>query len=273
MPAVKVGDINIYYESLGPGEPLLLINGLGAYSAHWTSLIPALSQEYRVITFDNRGTGQSDKPDIPYTMQMMADDAKGLLDAIGVNKAHVFGISMGGMIAQEFALNHPDKLISLVLGCTNCGGTKRILSSQEALAFLFGESAELSVEERARQTAPWLWTKEFIDNNPEAVELYVAITTKHPTPIHGYVCQGKAIMTHDTYERLPQITAPTLVITGDIDRLIPVDNSRLLASRIPNAELVILENAGHGFTVDARTEATRVILDFLRRNTMGEEKP
>lgn len=146
------------------------------------------------------------------------------------------------------------------------------LPTQEALTFLFEKRAELSVEERARQTAPWLWTKEFIDNNPEAVELHVAITTKYPMPIHCYACQAQAMVTHDTYERLSQITAPTLVIAGSADRLLPVENSRLLASRIPNAELVIMENTGHGFIVDAGEEATRVILDFLRRHSTGKKK-
>ncbi|MBM3141625.1 MAG: alpha/beta fold hydrolase [Chloroflexi bacterium] len=272
MPTAQVGDINIYYESHGDGETLLLIMGYGQYSAHWSPLIPPLSQEYRVISFDNRGTGRSDKPDIPYTIKMMADDAKGLLEAIGVDSAHVFGISMGGMIAQEFALNHPDKLRSLILGCTQCGGTKAILANQEALAFLFSpEMAKLSVEERARETAPWLWTQEFIAKHPEAVELYVAVTSKYPTPTHGYACQAQAMMGHDTYERLPQIAVPTLVIAGSADRLIPAENSRVLASRIPNAELVILENAGHGFVTDAGAEATKVMLDFLRRHSRGRK--
>jgi 3-oxoadipate enol-lactonase len=271
MPAVKVGDINIYYEIHGDGEPLLMIQGYGQYSGHWTTLIPPFSKEYRVIIFDNRGTGRSDKPETPYTMKMMAADAKGLLDAIGIDRAHVLGISMGGMIAQEFALNYPDKVINLVLGCTQCGGKQTILPGQEALAFLFGpEMAKLPVEKRARETAPWLWTKEFIEKHPEAVETYVAITLKYPTPPHGFSGQAQAIMGHDSYERLPQIKAPTLVIAGDADRIIPADNSKVLASRIPNVELVFVKNAGHGFT--EAPEATRAILDFLRRHLKGKKK-
>ena len=272
MPTAQVGDINIYYESHGDGEPLLLIMGYGQYSAHWSPLIPPFSQEYRVISFDNRGTGRSDKPEIPYTMKMMAADAKGLLDAIGVDSAHVFGVSMGGMIAQEFALNYPGKLISLILGCTQCGGTKTVLPTPEALAFLLNpEMGKLSVEERARETAPWLVSQEFIDKNPEAVELYVALTSKYPTPIHGFACQAQAIAAHDTYDRLPQITAPTLVIAGSADRIIPAGNSRIIAPRIKDAELVILENAGHGFFIDAEAETTRIILDFLRQHSRGRK--
>lgn len=273
MPTARVGDVNIYYESQGDGEPILLIMGYGLYSAHWTTLIPPLSREYRVISFDNRGTGRSDKPEIPYTIRMMADDTKGVLDATGVESAHVFGVSMGGMIAQEFALNYPDRLRSLILGCTFCGGAKAIPPTPEALAFLTNpEMAKLPVEEQARVTVPWLWTQEFIDKNPEAVELFVDITSKYPTPPHGYACQAQAIAFHDTYERLPQIAAPTLVITGDADRIIPTENSRILASQIPDAELVILENSGHGFISDAEAESNRAILDFLRRHSEGKKQ-
>lgn len=268
MPTAKVGDVNLYYEVHGTGEPLLLIMGFGSYSAHWSPILPYLSKEFQVIVFDNRGTGQSDKPDYPYTLPMMAGDAKGLLDVLGIDRAHVFGVSMGGMIAQEFALNYPDRLLCLILGCTNCGGKQSVPPSEEALAFLFGpEMAKLSVEERARLTVPWLWTKEFIEKHPEAVEFYVTITSRYPTPVHGFRNQARAIAAHDTYDRLPQIKAPTLVITGDADRLIPPENSRILASRIPGAELVILKNAGHGFTTDAAEEAARAILDFLKRHS------
>ena len=270
MHTAKVGDVNIYYESHGEGEPILLIQGYGQYSGQWATMIPPLSREYRVIVFDNRGTGQSDKPDIPYTIRMMADDAKGVLDAIGVDSAHVFGISMGGMIAQEFALNYPDRLVSLILGCTFCGGAKAIVPTPEALAFLTNpEMAKLPVEEQARVTAPWLWTQEFIDKHPEAIEQYVDITSKYPTPPHGFARQAEAIMFHDTYERLPQIVAPTLVIVGDADRIIPAENSKILVSQIPNAELVVLENAGHGFFVELAAESDRAILGFLRRHSKG----
>jgi pimeloyl-ACP methyl ester carboxylesterase len=273
MPTAKIGDINIYYEVQGGGEPMLMIQGYGQYSGHWTTLIPPFSKEYRVIIFDNRGTGRSDKPETPYTMKMMAADARGLLDAIGVDQAHVFGVSMGGMIAQEFALNYPDKVMSLILGCTNCGGKQSVFSTQEAMAVLFGpEMAKLTVEEAARQIAPWLWTKAFIDKHPEAVEIYVDITMKYPTPPHGFACQAQAIMGHNTYERLPQIKAPTLVIAGDADRLIPPENSKILASRIPNAELVMLEKSGHDFFGDAAAEAIGAILDFLRRHPKGKRK-
>jgi 3-oxoadipate enol-lactonase len=270
MPTAKANDINIYYEMHGYGEPLLMIQGYGQYSGHWTTLIPPFSKDYQVITFDNRGTGRSDKPEPPYTMKMMAADAKGVLDAIGIDKANVFGVSMGGMIAQEFALNYHHKVINLVLGCTNCGGKQSVLPTPEALAFLFNpEMAKLSVEERARITTGWLWTKEFIEKHPEAVDMYIDITAKYPTPVQGFSGHAAAIAGHDTCDRLPQIKVPTLVIAGDADRIIPHENSKIIASRIPSAELVIVKNAGHGFTESP--DAVKAILDFLKRHPGGKK--
>jgi 3-oxoadipate enol-lactonase len=268
MPTVKAGDINIYYEIHGDGEPLLMIQGYGQYSGHWAALVPPFSKEYRVIIFDNRGTGRSDKPEVPYTIKMMAADVKGLLDAIGIDKAHVLGVSMGGMVAQEFALNYPEKVISLVLGCTLCGGKRQIIPTKEALEFLFSpEMSKLSVEERARVTVPWLWTKEFIDKHPEAVEWYVETTMKYPTSPQGFSGQAQAMVSHDACDRLPQIKAPTLVIVGDADRLIPMDNSKMIASLISGAELVVIPDAGHGFS--EVPEAAAAILDFLKRHPGG----
>jgi 3-oxoadipate enol-lactonase len=273
MPTVKVGDINSYYEIHGEGESLLMLAGHGQHSGQWTTMVPEYSKKYRAIIFDCRGTGRSDKPDMAYTMRMMADDARGLLDAVGVDAAHVFGVSMGGMIAQEFALNYPDRVISLILGCTTCGGTKTIPPSAEARAFFTGpEMARISAEEGARRVAPWLWSQKFLDRHPEVMEQHVALTLQYPTPSHGHAGQSKAMARHDTYDRLPGIKAPTLVISGGADRIVPVENSRLLASRIPHAELVILENAGHGFTVDAADEASRIILDFLERHARSRKK-
>jgi pimeloyl-ACP methyl ester carboxylesterase len=269
MPTVKANDINIYYEVHGKGEPLLMIQGYSFYSGHWMTLVPEMAKEYQAIIFDNRGTGRTDKPEPPYTMKMFAADAKGLLDAIGVDRANVFGVSMGGMIAQEFALNYPDKLINLVLGCTNCGGKQHIVPTKEALEFLFSpEIGKLSVAERARRTAPWVWTKDFVDRHPEAVDALIAVTLKYPTPPQGYAGHGSAIGGHDTCDRLPQIKVPTLVITGDSDRLIPPENSKIIASRIPGAELVILKNAGHAFTQSP--EAAKTIVDFLKRHPAGK---
>jgi 3-oxoadipate enol-lactonase len=268
MPTAKVGDINIYYEIHGEGEALVLIMGYGGNSQWWYMDIPVFSNEYRVIAFDNRGTGRSDKPDIPYTMEMMAGDVAGLLEAIGIDAAHVYGVSMGGMIAQEFALLYPEKVISLVLGCTLSGGSNAIIPDADAMKVLFNmeRMQRLTPEEATKEVLPFLFTQEFCDKNTKLIDALIAGMTEYVTPLQTYVRQGEAIMNHDTYDRLPQLKIPTLIIAGNADRLVPVENSKLLASRIPNAELFILENMGHGFNIEAAEEAHKIVLDFLRRH-------
>jgi pimeloyl-ACP methyl ester carboxylesterase len=269
MPTVRVGGINIYYEVHGKGEALVLIMGYTADTAWWFRELPVFSRQYRVVAFDNRGAGQSDKPDVPYTMEMMAGDLAGLLEIIGINKAHIFGVSMGGMIAQHFALRYPERVSSLVLGCTTCGGQHSIIPDAKAMTVLadFEHMKKLSRVEIVRQTIPFLVSPEFIDKNPSLIQELIEKMMEHPAPLHGAIRQAHAIWEHDTYEHLPEIRVPTLIIAGDADRLIPVENSRILASRIRKAELVILKNMGHGFITEAMDEANRAIFDFLRRHS------
>jgi 3-oxoadipate enol-lactonase len=269
VPTAKVGDINIYYEVEGEGEALALIMGLGGGIPWLFRQVPSFSQQYQVVAFDNRGTGGSDAPDIPYSMEMMAGDLAGLLENIGIKTTHVFGISMGGMIAQNFALLYPEKVKTLILGATTCGGSHRIMPDMEAIKVLFDmdRMQKLTPEERARETLPFVFSQEFIKTNQALIQQLLAKMVGHVTPLHGYVRQAGAIMGHDTYERLPEIKAPTLVIAGDADKLVPVENSRLIASRIPNAELVTLKNMGHGFNIEAADEVNHVVLRFLNRHS------
>jgi len=268
MPTAKVGDINVYYEVHGEGEALVLISGYTGSSAMWTLSTPIFSKEYRVVIFDNRGTGRSDKPDIPYTMDMMADDVVGLLDTIGIDAAHICGVSMGGFITQNIVLRHPERVISLVLACTNCGGTHQVAPDAKVVgqAFDLERAQKLTPEENLRVMLPFMCSQQFIDNNPGIIEQFVVKSTEYPTPLHGSIRQGLAMPTHDTYDRLPEINAPTLVVSGDADKIIPVGNSKLLADRIPDAELVILENMGHGFFIEAADEFHKTVLDFLKRH-------
>jgi pimeloyl-ACP methyl ester carboxylesterase len=268
MSTAKIDDLNIYYETHGEGEPLVLIYGYVGHSRLWFRQIPVLSKRYQVIAFDNRGVGRSGKPDIPYSMTMMAGDLAGLLDIIGIDAAHIFGISMGGMIAQHFALNYPQRVISLILGCTACGGVHMVQSEPESMAALFDfeRLKQMTPEEVTRQAMPFCYSQEFIARNPDIIEERVAKQLEYPTPDHGATRQAGAIMGHDTYELLPRITSPTLVIAGDNDRLIPAENSRILASRIPEAELVILKGAGHEFFIEDAEEANKTVLDFLGRH-------
>lgn len=269
MPVARVGDINMNYEIKGEGEPLVLIMGLGGDLTRWFRILPFLTAEYKVITFDNRGAGKTDKPDRPYTMEMMADDIAGLMEATDIKEAHIFGISLGGMIAQNFALRHPEKVISLILGCTRCGGEFSIRDDSEAMTALNPELVEkLSAEERARWMLPYLYSQEFIDSNPALMEEMVALSVASPVDPAGYNRQMEAAESHDTYGRLPEIKVPTLVIAGDADRLIPVANSSILTAGIPGAELVILEKMGHGFYSENREETSRIIIDFINRHSL-----
>lgn len=268
MPITKVGDINIYYEIHDDGEPLVMITGLGSNSILWFRQIPFLAGSYRVIAFDNRGTSRSDKPDIPYSMEMMAGDIAGLLDVIGIDRAHVYGHSMGGMIAQHFALNYPDRTISLVLACTSCGGRHIVLPDNETIAFLADAERRnrQTPEERVRESLSFTFTQKFIDNNPDIVEQFVSLTIKYWTPLYSYMRQVEAVIAHDTYNQLHEIKVPTLVIAGAADRTLPIENLIILASRIPNAELVTMKHLGHGLFIEGVADTNKAILDFLKRH-------
>jgi 3-oxoadipate enol-lactonase len=265
MPKVKVGDINIYYEEYGKGEPLVIINGAGASTQMFSGFIPIYSQEYRLILFDKRGEGQSDTPDIPYTTEMMADDLAGLLDVIGIDSAHIRGISLGGMIAQQFAIHYPKRVKSLILMCTYCGGPHSILPEETTRLTDMGQMQKMTAEERARETIRLAITKEFLDKNPGVLQRMMAVMTEHPIITYGTYRQGQAVKAHNTYKRLPEIKVPTLIIAGEADRLMPVENSKIMASRIPGAELVILKNTGH-MLMEAGAEVNKLTLDFLKRH-------
>lgn len=270
MPKVKVGDINIYYEIHGEGEPLVIIPGATGGVDWEFRIIPVFSQEYKVVAFDNRGAGQSDAPDVPYTTEMMADDLAGLLDAIGINSAHIWGSSMGGMIAQQFALLYPKRVISLILACTGFGGPHSIITTDPEIIAALQHPKELPLKESIMQTLRLIMSQEFIDKNPELIQKLMAKMMEHPAPPQGQMRQTQAIMSHETYERLPEIKAPTIVIHGEVDRTLPVENARILASRIPNAELVIMEKMGHGLFWEAEDESNRIVLDFLRRHSTSK---
>jgi pimeloyl-ACP methyl ester carboxylesterase len=262
MPKVKVGDINMYYELHGQGEPLVFIVGFGANISASFLDIPAFSDKYKIIVFDNRGAGRSDAPAIPYTMEMMADDLAGLLDTIDIYSAHIMGISMGGMISQEFALRHPESVKSLILACTYCGGPgSSIITSSEMIQRM----ADLPPKEGLMEIMRLCITQKYIDENPGLLEQIVEQMMKHPISPHGQMRQSEAVLGHNTYERLPKIKATTLVIHGDADRVIPVENANILASRIPGAEIVIFPNTGH-MLLEAGNEMNQITLDFLRRH-------
>src|SRR5262245_11717083 len=265
MPQLSANGINIYYEEHGTGEPLVLIMGFTVSSVGWHWNIADFAKHFRVIAFDNRGVGQSDKPNVPYSMATLADDTAGVLDSLGINTAHVFGISMGGMIAQEVALRHPQRVKTLILGCTNCGGTQTVLSKDPDVLNMMANIASVDVQQAALTMTKVAVTPWFMQKRMDVLLELNRLSAQHPTPQHGMVCQMSAIQGHDTYERLPQITVPTLVITGKEDGLVPPENSVTLAQRIPNADLTILSNASHLFNIELPEATVEVVTNFIQR--------
>ena len=191
MPAVKVGDINMYHEVQGEGDPIVLIPGLGGACYLFFRQTPCLAEEYRVIAIDSRGSGLSDKPDIPYSVEMMADDVARLLDVLGINRAHILGYSLGGSIAQHLSLRHHDKVASLILIGSLCGGRHSVPPDLEAIGRFFDmrRRAELPPEERVRADLPLFFTQQFIDSSPEIVEQWVAMAVRNVPPHHSFIRQ------------------------------------------------------------------------------------
>ena len=270
MPQVKSNGINIHYEEQGSGDPLLLIMGFTVSSIGWHWNIPAFAQDFRTIAFDNRGVGRSEKPDVPYSMSMFADDTVGVLDALGIERAHVFGISMGGMIAQEFTLRYPQRVKTLTLGCTSCGGQNTVMSKDADVVNMLGNIASVDVQEAALIMTKVAVTPWFLQKRMNVLIELNQLSVQYPTPKHAMVRQMEAILGHDTYERLPQITAPTLVITGKQDGLVPPENSVTLSQRIPNADLAILANASHLFNIELPGATVDTVKEFIQRRREWE---
>ncbi|HYB91433.1 MAG TPA: alpha/beta fold hydrolase [Candidatus Binataceae bacterium] len=270
MPQAKVGNVNLHYDVYGKGDPLLAIMGLGASSAAWDpDLIEELARSLRVITFDNRGTGLSDKPDEPYSIAMFADDAAGVLDAAGIKRAHIFGVSMGGMITQEFGLRHPGRAATLTLGCTTAGGRHSVPPPPESMKVLAAPREGVPPDEVIRRGWPLSFSPDYIRTHRAELEASIPRLLKNPIPPFAFKRQLEGTYTLKTWDRLPQIKAPTLVITGANDVLIPSRNSELLAGQIPGAKLHLIANAGHGFTTERRDEFLSVFLAFLKSHPIG----
>ena len=249
----------LYWDEVGIGEPLLLIMGLGYPSDAWYRTRPVLAKRYRTIALDNRGVARSEMPPGPYPIPLMASDAAAVLDAARVDRAHVFGVSMGGMIAQEFALQYPGRVRSLILGCTAAGGPNAIAAEPNA-AEMIASRGEMTAEEAARVAIPFIYDA---GTPRERIEEDLVMRRPWFPRAEAYLAQLQGIFMWESFSRLPQIHAPTLVIHGEADRLVPPANARLIASQIPGAKLVLLPHASHIFTTDQPEAAHRAILEFL----------
>lgn len=263
MPTAKVGDVNIEYYLEGEGPPLLMIMGLGGQASAWGEpILGALRPHFQTIRLSNHGTGASDKPDADYAIRMMADDAAGLLRELKVARAHVFGVSMGGMIAQELVLNYPELARGLVLGCTTPGWRSGVTASPEVWALL-APLPGLSREEQVRKSWPVIVGPGFLERRGDFLEEMLRVGLIHATPMFVLARQTAAVSQFDTYDRLPQIRAPTLIIHGDSDQLVPPENARILQQRIAGARVRVLPGAGHTFFWEQPEEAAAAIVEFL----------
>ena len=258
MPFIDNQSAKIYWDEQGQGTPLLLIMGLGYPSAMWHRTRPVLSQHFRTIALDNRGVGSSDVPPGPYSIATMASDAAAVLDVAEIPRAHIFGISMGGMIAQEFALQYPARTQSLILGCTSPGGPSAVRAERKVSDILFARG--MTLEQAREAILPYIYD---VATPRDRIEEDLNLRRRWlPSPA-GYMAQLQAILAWQSYDRLGEIKSPTLVIHGNSDALVPSANGKLIAERIPNAKLVVLDHASHLFLTDQTEAAHRVIVEFL----------
>lgn len=273
MSFARVGEVTLYYEVHGAGDPVLLIAGTGSSHHAWmVETVPRLQDRFRLIVYDQRGTGRSDKPDIDYSTRMFAQDAAGLLDAIGVAEpVHVVGWSMGGRVAQWLALDFPEKVRSLVLAATGPGSYDdfqpiRGIPLRHAL-----ELTELGYEGYRRHyaTSEFMFPKEFAESHPEVMRRVLKRVENDDTPLVCYLRHIIARQQHETFHLLGGIRAPTLVIDGAEDRVVRgtgnhVRSSQVLAERIPNARLVLIPGCAHGFFYQEPGLTHELMADFFR---------
>ncbi len=250
MPVAQVGNLRMHYQIKGEGPPLVMIMGLNGDITWWDRLLTELAGDFRLLLFDNRGAGLTDKPNEKYTISMLAEDTVGLMEEVGIQQAHVFGISMGGMIAQEMALAFPDHVNGLVLGCTHSGGEGLHAPAREAIQKLTDNRGK-SLHEFAEQVMSVLFSPSFVEANPSIIRALVDHYVSTPPSGKGFSRQFLAVLGHNAFARLPLIRHHTLILTGDADALIPPENSDVLCSGIPDARLVRIPGAGHTFFIEA----------------------
>ncbi len=265
MSLLQVGrgitSTRLHVEREGGGEPLLWITGFAISSEIFLPVLPLYAAHFDCIRYDNRGAGRSPAPWRLTSIPELAGDAVRLLDALGLESAHVYGLSMGGMVAQEVALRFPDRVRGLVLGGTSHGGPRAVLPSPRIAAALTSRAAPAAV--RAELLGQALFSDEFRRREPELVRHYLGLLGRHRVSGRGLVSHLTASTYHDTRARLGRIVAPTLVLHGQQDTLTPVANAHLLAAAIPHATLAVLPDAGHGYLLERPQESFRLLASWL----------
>ena len=264
MPKAYVNGINVNYKVDGEGEPLVLIMGFGGPRWAWFFQTGVFKKHYKVVTFDNRGVGKTDKPSEPYTIKMMADDTIGLMGHLGIDKAHILGYSLGGTVAQELAINYPERVRKLILASTL--STINQISSEmlEALGLREGFSEEDVRSVDIMKVLSSLVALSFNSRLYRMLSVPVAPIYARLVGLKGIMGQVEAGVGFSTVDRLDTIEAPTLVIVGTKDKVVTPGGSEVMASRIPNAKLVKVEGGSHGYVMEMRGRFNKEVLDFLR---------
>jgi 3-oxoadipate enol-lactonase len=261
MPTAVVPGAIIYYEMNGEGPPLLLARGYGSHSGWWEpSFLAALRERFTVIVYDHRGTGRSRHLEGDYTIPALAGDAVCLLEALGTGPAHVYGHSMGGMVAQELALGHPYRVDRLVLGATHCGGRHAVMPAPEVVRLLASRAGG------AEMGGEWLrtvLTPGFARRHADKTAAYLERAAVLPVPPEVVGLQADAVSAFDTWDRLSGLRAPTLVLHGGDDLVVPPANARVLGGRIPGARVEMLAGMGHDFTVQDPAASAALLTAFL----------
>ena len=265
MPFARNGTVKLYWESVGQGPAVLLVAGRGMTVEGWWSTVPVLARSFRVITFDNRDTGRSSPMAWPYSVAQMADDAVAVLDAAGEERAHVYGISLGSLVAQEVALRHPGRVEALVLGASSAGGFAAYMPTEFVETF-FARAGGMTVSEADWAAVPITYAEKTRRTHPERIITDIAHRANSPLPPLASLRQAAAVAGHDAYERLNLIDAPTLVVHGEKDRVIRPANALVLAGQIPGAKLQLWPDAGHMYIID-EPEADQEIARFLQRHS------
>ena len=247
MTLVRVGDIELDYERSGSGPPLLAIMGMSGTALHWGEpFLELLRRDFDVIAYDHRGVGASTRLHGAVTIAQMAEDAAGLLAALEIDSADVLGISMGGMIAQELALAHPERVRTLTLGCTYCGGEGSALGPPEVMQRL-GDAMMSGDRARALRAGWEANVSPAVAADEDSWARFLEVAERRSVAVRVVMAQMQACMAHNTNARLASLAMPTLVIHGTADEMLPVDNGRLIHSSIPGSRLEILDGVGHMF--------------------------
>ena len=261
MPKTRVGDIEMYYELHGDkGTPLVHIGGLAGDARAWERQIAYLAQNHRVLAFDNRGTGRTDCPADPYSTQLFAQDTVGLMDAVGIDAAHVLGISMGGAITQEIALNYPDRVLSLII---NCSFAKMDRYGARTIENIMGVYEAQGPKEAAKHFVLYFYTLPYFNEHKDEVDAKEQVLGDSERPVHAFVASGRACIEHDTRNRLGQIECPVLVNAGSDDLMCSPSCCQEIADGVPHAKFKIYEDASHFFLSQCFDEAMADFRAFL----------